>query len=287
VANGNYYVIAQVDGANQVIESNESNNITVSSNTIQIGTTNSKPDLTINAFSIPTTASNSSYLNFNYTVKNQGTATANYSYTNFYLSTDQTLNTSTDTYIGLDYVTSIGAGGASSEYASNYLSGVASGTYYIIAQADGYSYVSESNETNNITVSSNTVRVGSTSSQPDLTVGYVNIAVNFWNNGYLYSNYTINNQGTTTANPSYTKFYLSTDKTLDTNTDKLIDYGYVGSIAAGGTFGTTFVFSSYASSYNLSSGSYYLIAQADGYNYVTESNESNNITSSYYSVWLT
>jgi subtilase family serine protease len=285
VASGTYYIIAQADAYSYVSESNESNNITVSSNTVQIGSGN--PDLTINAFSIPTTASNSSHLSFNYTIKNQGTATANPSYTNFYLSTDQTLNTITDTYIGYDYVSSIGAGGASSKSVNNYLSSVASGSYYLIAHVDGYSQVTESNESNNITVSSNTVRVGSTSSQPDLTVGSVNIAVNVWNNGYLYSNYTINNQGTTTANPSYTKFYLSTDKTLDTNTDKFIDYGYVGSIAAGGTFGTTFVFNSYASSYNLSSGSYYLIAQADGYNYVTESNESNNITSSYYPTWLT
>ncbi|MEY3827630.1 MAG: hypothetical protein RLZZ148_2450, partial [Cyanobacteriota bacterium] len=64
-----------------------SNSLQASAQAIATNSFTIQPDLIVNAFSVPTIASSNSYLNFNYTAKNQGTATANTNWTYFYLST--------------------------------------------------------------------------------------------------------------------------------------------------------------------------------------------------------
>ncbi|MFN6173719.1 MAG: CARDB domain-containing protein, partial [Dolichospermum sp.] len=104
-------------------------------------------DLIINSISA-TSATAGTSLNFTYNIKNQGAGTAlPNNYTGFYLSTDTTLNSS-DTYLGFDYVNSLAAGSSSTESASISLSSSLSvGTYYLFTKADGWGYVSESDET--------------------------------------------------------------------------------------------------------------------------------------------
>ncbi|MGK7934090.1 MAG: CARDB domain-containing protein, partial [Microcystaceae cyanobacterium] len=267
---GDYYIIAEADGWDYVGESDEDNNVAVSSNTVTI----SQPDLTItDGF---TTSTSGNYLSFDYTLNNEGGATASYSYTKFYLSEDTTLDDG-DTYFGYDYVSSVAGNSSSTESASVYLSSYytsdLSGDYYIIAEADGWDYVGESDEDNNVGVSSNTI----TFSQPDLTItdGFT-APTSTGANSYLSFDYTVNNEGGAAANYIYTKFYLSEDTTLDDG-DTYFGYDYVYSLA--GNTSSTESASVYLSSYEASglSGDYYIIAEADGWDYVSESDEDNNV----------
>ncbi|WP_013322562.1 CARDB domain-containing protein [Gloeothece verrucosa] len=283
LAAGTYYLITQADGYyNYVAESDENNNLLVSQVSVAAP---AKPDLTISSVSAPTTINPDSYFNVNYTINNKGNATAAGSYTRFYLSKDQTLDTA-DITLGYDYVNSLSSGASSSEIGySLYLSSannLAAGTYYLITQADGYyNYVAESDENNNLLVSQVSV---SGSPKPDLTISSVSAPSTINPDSYFNVNYTINNKGNATAAGSYTRFYLSKDQTLDT-ADITLGYDYVNSLSSGAS-SSEIGYSLYLSSANnLAAGTYYLITQADGYyNYVAESDENNNLLVSQVSV---
>jgi subtilase family serine protease len=263
VAIGNYYLVYEADGYDDVVESNESNNAIAGYITI------TKPDIVITSISA-TSGTTDSYLNFSYNVKNQGTGSTDQTYsnfwTNFYLSTDTKLDSS-DIYLDYDYVSTLSAGASRTESASVYLNGsLNSGTYYLFAAADVDNYIAESNENNNIAYKAITIY------KPDLAITSI-AATSGTTNSYLNFSYNIKNQGTGGAGYNYTAFYLSKDTTLDTS-DIYLDYDYVSSLAAGTTS------TEYASVYldgSLTAGTYYLFAQADGWNYVAETNESNNL----------
>lgn len=88
----------------------------------------------------------------NFQIENAGTATANSSYLGYYLSTNTTISTS-DYYIGRDFVTSLTAGQFSTESitvdVSNISPAIPDGTYYIGFLIDYQEVISESNESDN------------------------------------------------------------------------------------------------------------------------------------------
>ncbi|BAY26378.1 peptidase S8/S53 [Calothrix sp. NIES-2100] len=256
---GTYYLFAGADDWNDVLESNESNNLVYKAITIY------KPDLAISTISA-TSGTTGSYLNFSYNIKNQGTGGAGYNYSAFYISKDTTLDSS-DIYLDYDYVSSLAPGTTSTEYASVYLDGsLTAGTYYLFAQADGWDYVAETNESNNLVYKAITIY------KPDLAISSISATSGTVGSDLNFS-YNIKNKGTGSADYNYTAFYLSKDTKLDSS-DIYLNYDYVSSLAAGTTR------TEYASVYldsSFTAGTYYLFAQADGWNYVAETNESNNL----------
>ena len=120
--------------------------------TSTVTTTTSKlADLTISSLSFDSTSIiGSTPLQLSYTIKNQGSVAAGNSTTNFYLSSQSTLD-STATLIGSDSVGSLDTGKTQTDSLSLTLDSntVAAGNYYIIAQADSTNNVVESNKTNN------------------------------------------------------------------------------------------------------------------------------------------
>ncbi|MFN7657497.1 MAG: CARDB domain-containing protein, partial [Dolichospermum sp.] len=149
-----------------------------------------KPDLIINSISAPSATAGTS-LNFTYNIKNQGAGNAGANYTGFYLSTDTTLDSS-DAYLGYDYVNSLAAGSSSTESASIYLSSSLSvGTYYLFTKADGWGYVSESDETNNVSYQAITVVAPP---KPDLIINSIS-APSATAGTSLNFTYNIKNQG--------------------------------------------------------------------------------------------
>ncbi|PSF35190.1 hypothetical protein C7H19_17570 [Aphanothece hegewaldii CCALA 016] len=233
-----------------------------------------KPDLVINKMTTPTSATVTSTINFNYTIKNQGTASTGWSggYTSFYLSKNLTLDNS-DIYLTDDYSDTLAAGASRSESTYFYLSSdLAIGNYYILAKADEYNYVEESNESNNIFAKAITIQE---LPKPDLVISDLTVPSDAVGGDYLTIDYTIANQGlgSTDWNGSNNKFYLSTDATL-TNSDIYIGSDYTYSMEAGT--------SQNSSAYiyldeTITTGTYYLFAQADGDKYIAESNETNNL----------
>ena len=227
--------------------------------------TASKPDLIINSISA-TSATAGTSLNFTYNIKNQGAGNAGANYTVFYLSTDTTLD-SGDTYLGYDYVNSLAAGSSSTESASISLSSSLSvGTYYLFTKADGWGYVSESNETNNGYYQAITI------AGPDLIINSIS-ATSATAGNYLDFTYNIKNQGAGNSGANYTGFYLSTDTTLDSS-DTYLGLDDVNVLTSGSS-------STESASFNLSqtlaAGNYYLFAKADGGSTITESDETNNV----------
>lgn len=144
IAPGLYYVIGRVDSGAVITETNETNN-TFASSQIAIG-----PDLIVSLISA---SKSSNTLTIQSAVKNQENATAGASEIGFYLSTDQTLSTASDTFVCKRAVTSLAAG--ASDPASSVttttctLPAVPAGSYYVIGYADSAGLVIEARENNN------------------------------------------------------------------------------------------------------------------------------------------
>ncbi|BAY13815.1 CARDB domain-containing protein [Calothrix sp. NIES-2098] len=267
-AAGNYYLLSQADGYGYVAESNETNNIVASAITL----TTPAPDLIIQNVSAPTSATVGNTIQLNYQLRNQGNASAGYSYSKFYLSKDATLSND-DAFLNSDYVNGIAAGGLSLESVSfTIANGTAAGNYYLLSQADGYGYVAESNENNNIVASAITL----TTPAPDLIIQNVSAPTSAIVGNTIQLNYQVKNQGNASAGYSYSKFYLSKDATLSSD-DAFLNSDYVTSIVTGGVSSESV---SFTIANGTLAGNYYLLSQADGYGYVAESNENNNIVAS-------
>ncbi len=262
LSGGTYYLLACADEDDYLWESNENNNLVYK--TISV-TPPAQADLVINGLNVGSGVPGS-YLNFSYTVKNQGKAGADYSYTAFYLSRDQVLDAS-DTYLDYDYVSPLSAGVTQTETASVYLdSYLTGGTYYLFAAADDWNYVSESNANNNVFYRAFTIGT------PDLSVSSINVSSGT-PGSYLNFSYSLKNQGGAAAGYNYTAFYLSKDNKLD-NADTYLGYDDVAALGAGATRSESA--SVYLGS-SLATGTYYLFVDTDGWDDVWESNENNNL----------
>ncbi|MBW4678458.1 MAG: S8 family serine peptidase [Desmonostoc geniculatum HA4340-LM1] len=266
VAAGTYYLVYEADGYNYVAESNESNNAIAS--TINI----TKPDLILQNAVAPSSASVGSTISVSYQVKNQGNANAGYSFTNFYLSQDLTLD-SNDKYIGYDYVADIGAGISRSESTTLTIdSTINVGNYYLIYHGDGDGNVSESNENNNLIAKAIAINPAG---KPDLIVQNASAPSSASVSSTIQLSYQVKNQGVGSAIASTTKFYLSKDNVYSTD-DVLLGSDAVNSIAAGATSSET---ASLAIANTIATGNYYLLYRADADSKIAETNESNNVVS--------
>lgn len=229
------------------------------------------PDLVIENISGVSSSSPGQNLNFSYTIANRGGSSAGSSVTRFYLSRDNLLE-STDTYLGMDLVSSLEARNNRIESASVYLnSSLNAGSYYLLAQADGFNFLAEANETNNVT-SSQLIQINSTT-RPDLVIRSLSYPPQIPIATQLNLSYVVSNMSSTSAGQSLSKFYLSRDLTLD-STDLTIGTDYVATVEAGIIKTET---ASFYLNNTLNSGNYYLIAQADSLAAIAESNENNNL----------
>lgn len=109
-----------------------------------------KPDLIVSSLSTDkTTYAAGETIRITSTTKNIGNASAGLSRTEFYLSSDRSLDSS-DTRLDYDIVWGLDAGRFATDTVTKTLSNnLSSGTYYLIAKADATGHVNESNENNN------------------------------------------------------------------------------------------------------------------------------------------
>ena len=263
-ATGSYLVIAQADAANLVSESSEINN-NRSSGYISIGV-----DLTVSALTAPTTAGAGSAFTVSETTKNQGSGNAGGSTTRFYLSTNSSLD-GADVPLGSRTVPTLAAGASDAATTSLTLpEGTATGTYYVIAQADTANAVVETSETNNNRASS-AVRVG-----PDLIVSAVTAPATAAAGSTFRCPRPRRTRATATAARSTTRFYLSVNSSLD-GTDVILGTRAVPPVAADASDTAT---TSLMLPEGTAAGSYYVIAQADDHERVVETFENNNTRAS-------
>jgi subtilase family serine protease len=261
IAAGNYYLLYQADGNNNIAESNENNNIVAKAIAIK------KADLIIQNAVNPSVGSVGESIEVSYQVKNQGTGSAGYQQTKFYLSTNTTLSND-DIYLGSDYLSPIAAGASSGSTTTiNINNSIAVGNYYLLYQADGNNNIAESNENNNIVAKAIAIK------KADLIIQNAVNPTSASTGSNIQISYQVKNQGAGNAGYSYTKLYLSKDQTIS-NEDILLNSEYTSSIASGSYINEAF---SIQISKTIAGGSYYILYQVDGSNYIAESNETNNI----------
>ena len=257
---GNYYVIAQADTANAVLETLETNN-TRGTFTVKVG-----PDLTLTAVSGPFTAAAGAVIPVSFTAKNQGAGAAGASQAGFYLSTNITRDSS-DVFLGSRAVGELPAGAVATGSVSLQLpAGTPAGSYYVIGTADWNAAVGETSETNNDRAYG-TLRIGG-----DLAVSALSVPSAARAGGAITVSDTTRNQGTEAVPESATGFYLSSNTLVD-STDVLLGSRAVGPLAPAGTHSAS---TGLVIPTGTTTGSYYLIAAADWNAVVPEGNESNN-----------
>jgi subtilase family serine protease len=145
--------------------------------------------------------------------------------------------------------------------------GTPTGTYYLIAQADGPAMVAETNEFNNLRFSG-AIQVG-----PDLVVSAVSAPLAAGAGLPIVVTDTTKNQGAGAAESSTTVFYLSSNVLLD-SADVVLGSRTVAPLAAGASeSGTTALLVPPTTP----TGMYWVLAQADGLNVIAEPVESNNV----------
>jgi trimeric autotransporter adhesin len=155
-ATGTYYLLACADDTLVVPETNESNNCKASAGQVTV----SGADLVETSVTDPpTTIAIGASFPVTDTVQNNGTASAAASTTRYYLSTNG-LKSGARQLNGSRSVPSLAAGATSNGTVSVMVSsGIATGTYYLLACADD-TLVPETNEGNNCKASTGQVTVG-------------------------------------------------------------------------------------------------------------------------------
>ena len=211
------YLIAKADTDDVLFESQETNN--TSARTLTVG-----PDLLVSAMTVPAIAAPGSQVNASYTVRNQGAGQAGASTLKFFWSANSALDAA-DTPLGQTDVPAIaGAGTVSGQATVTIPTAAATGTYYIVADADSSKVVPEASESNN--AASRAVRIGG-----DLVVAAFDAPAVGGVGVPLTINDTTRNTGASPIGASLTHFYLSADAVL-TASDTLLGTRSVEALAA-------------------------------------------------------
>lgn len=259
---GQHYMIAKADGDNVVAESSEGNN--TQARFFYVG-----PDLIVSSLTGPTMSAAGATISVTDTVKNEGAGSSGESATRFYLSTNATIEPN-DTLLGSARAVPALAAGASSSGQTllTIPSTTASGSYFVIAKADGDEAVVETQETNNASVRA--IQIGA-----DLVVSALTAPAAANPGAAIVATDTTSNQGAASAPSSVTRFYLSTNAVLDAGDVVLGGSRAVPALAGGaGSSGSTTL----AIPSNTAVGTYYLFAKADADDALTETQETNNAT---------
>lgn len=266
---GYYYLLFYIDFYKNVAESDEANNVTARAILI----INNGTDLMTSSLTVPTDAFTGATINFKSIVTNVGTVATSANDVGYYLSKNKTYE-STDLFLGSSKINSL-ASAAAIQMSDNFLipESVIGGEYYILSIADYNNQITESIETNNISVQEIIIK-----SQPvvDFIINDVlQIPVPIASGASLNIKYTINNKGTLASGISTTGFYLSTDATFDSN-DLLISSN-LEPILDGSSIVNQELFVTIPAS--VTDGQYYLFIVADYLKQIIESDDANNSAS--------
>jgi subtilisin family serine protease len=259
---GSYYLLARADADGTVLESQETNNTTT--RLVTVG-----GDLTVAALTAPARAAAGAPIAIASTTSNPGSSAVGASTTRFYLSANTMLDDSDAVLAGSHVVGALAAGASSSSTTTvNMPSGLTTGTYFVLARADADGVVVETSESNN--VMARAVAVG-----PDLGIASVSATpFEVARGAVLTVGDTVQNHGASPAEPSVTRFYLSTDLLLDPGDVPIGTGRAVPTLAASATSTGSTVLTIPVST---APGPYYLFAKADGNGSVTETQEGNNV----------
>ena len=223
------------------------------------------PDMTVLSVTSPSTGGAGESFTASDTTTNSGPGLAPATTTRYYLSTNSTWDAG-DTLLASRSVAALASGASSSGSATVTIpSGLTAGTYYLVVKADAGDATVELSEDNN--TNSRAIAIG-----PDLMLTSVTATAGAAGDSLTITD-TIRNAGGGAAPVSTTRYYFSVNASLEP-TDALLGSRVVPALAAGATdTGSVTV----ALPAGTATGSYYLIAKADGPDALSETNELNNV----------
>lgn len=259
---GTYYVLAQADNGDSVVEYLETNNVR-SSAAVRIGA-----DLSVTALTAPADAGAGQAIAVSETTTNLGAADSEAALTRYYFSSNTTLDPS-DTLLGSRTMPYLEAGAAGATTVTLTIPAVATGSYYLIANADDAHEIAETNETNNFKKVK--IDVG-----PDLAVTDLDVPALAAAGSLINVSDTTANQGGGAATSTLTSFYLSANTALDAS-DVLLGTRTVPGLTGGQASTVSTALTVPAGTVV---GSYFVIAKADHGGVVIELSETNNTRNS-------
>jgi uncharacterized repeat protein (TIGR03803 family) len=279
---GTYYLIASVDDGDYIYESDKVNNVMASS-PVTLAYQVEPPDLAPVAFVAATNnivyypnKPQSPTVQVSWTATNEGTGQASgYWYDAVYVSTNATIAgaISSSDYSGPETLQ------VGSQYGETNMITLPqqSGVYYLILSVNDGHNVYESNYANNVSTAI-PVTVDYQLSPPDLApialVAPTNINLPYPNPTVQVS-WSVTNEGVGAAIPYwFDTIWFSTNGVLDSNSVDVGDFPVTQEVPPGGSYAET-------NSVTLpmsTNGNYTLFVHVDNYNFVYESNKSNNIS---------
>lgn len=268
ITSGYYFLVSYTDAGNEVYETNEFNNKYVSF--VNVGTPSSSIDLYPSYISVSDSAKNSTIVVI-LKENNLGTDFSGGYEVGYYISKDSTLD-SFDQLVGIRK--SDGLKGNSSSYSDIGLTIPSDyqGFYYLIAALDPFNSTTETQEYNNTISKLFYISSGGATADLSLDSIYYSTGKGLVPGGDIYLSFKERNIGTTAAGQHYTNFYLSKDSYLDGN-DIVLSSSYVYEINPNEEI---YRYETATIPPNIEAGNYFLLGQADAYNYIAESNEKNN-----------
>ena len=268
---GPYYLLACADDTGAIPETNENNNCRASVATVQV--TPASADLVVNSADDPSanTLSGGSFRVTDIT-RNVGVANAGASTTRYYLSLDTVKDASDVLLTGARGIGPLSPGQFSTDTVTVFIpSGTPAGRYYLLACADDLGVVNETNEANNCAASIHTTNL--TLPTADLAVTSVSdppVAV-VPGGSFLMTDTTLN-VGPVTVGATTTQYVLSVDGVRSAD-DLVIGSRGMGALGPGVfTTGSAVV----TIPVGTATGTYFVLACADGTAQVVEVSETNN-----------
>ena len=275
MSTGYHYLGMIADNRGGVNELDETNNIVSSSSRIDI---EEPADLVPDSPSGPNSAQAGQQVSISWRIDNTGDDASGWFYWDMYISTDSTITTS-DTKLGSTQQANSILGGSyrSGTYTPSLPSNLAQGTYYFGIIVDSSSRVNEGDETNNIEVG-NSIYI----TVPDYDLEATSISVD---SGYrqvcegadIYISLTVTNLGSDNAGSHYYEALVSTGNSVSaiyTGTS----LGYASGTPNVPSYTHTSMLATLPSS--ITPGTYYVGLYADYGDYISETDENNNIIAS-------
>ena len=279
---GSGYILVVTDANSQVLESHEDNNFSFKQIPVPVEDelTCEEADLYIPSADLPSQGYSGQNLVINWKIVNQGVGSAANWHNAVYLSLDSYLDKDLDIYLGTHEIKSPLSPGEELEITDFdvHVPENLNNSFYVIIVADSSKRICETNEENNIFVSSTSIKI-EPPPPSDLVVTQVQGPVSAYTGDQVTISWTVENQGDYAASGAWRDaLYLSKDQVWDPQDIKVGEVRHVGEIAPNGTYQAELK----TTLGGVEVGTYYFIVHTDIKNEVKESSqgEANNIAAS-------